>query len=261
MDDDQKKRYLIVGNWKMNLDINKAEKLFDQLCDDLSVENVDVVACPPVVFLEQMSLIAGGYANNIAVGVQNIHWEESGAFTGEVAVGMVEKWAKYVIVGHSERRHYFSETSNVINKKIKLALKYNLVPVLCVGEKRFFSSVDVAEIGVEMNEALSGLSADEVKKVVIAYEPVWAIGNGMSADPVYANRIIMGLRNWLKDEYSFEVAEQVRFLYGGSVDAKNAKKYLQQMQVDGLLIGGTSLKAKSFLRIIAQAGKLAKSIK
>jgi triosephosphate isomerase len=136
-----------------------------------------------------------------------------------------------------------------------------LVPVLCVGEKRFFSSVDVAEIGVEMNEALSGLPAEEVKKVVIAYEPVWAIGNGMSADPVYANRIIMGLRNWLKDEYSFEVAEQVRFLYGGSVDAKNAKKYLQQMQVDGLLIGGTSLKAKSFLRIIAQAGKLAKSKK
>lgn len=256
MNQTEPKRFLIVGNWKMNLDIKRAEKLLEQLCNGVEANQVQTVVCPSVAFLEQLSLLAGGYVDNVNIGVQNIHWEESGSFTGEVAVGMIDKWAKYVIVGHSERRHYFAETGVLINKKIKLALKHGLTPILCLGEKRFIASVDVAEIGVDMMECLNGLTEEEARAVVIAYEPVWAIGSGMSADPIYVNRIIMGLRNWLKDEYSFDMAERTRFLYGGSVNAKNAKKYLQQPQVNGLLIGGTSLKARSFLRIIANAEKL-----
>ena len=252
-----KKKFLIVGNWKMNTDLSVAEDLICDLADGLAETKNDVVVCPPAVFLEQCFLTADSKkVNNLQFGTQNIGWEKKGALTGEISIDMVEPWVKYVITGHSERRQYFAETSNIINKKIRLCLEKKITPILCVGEKRYASSQDVADIGRELSDSIEGLTKEELIKVVIAYEPVWAIGSGEAADAGYTGRIIAGLRGWIKDGYDFETAESIRFLYGGSVDHKNAVEYLSKDQVDGLLVGGASLKAKSFLKIVEMADKL-----
>lgn len=244
------KNYLFVANWKMNTDIIEAEELIDSIADGLKVGDDTVVLCPPACFLEQCSLILGTKkVQNVFLGAQNISWETKGAITGDISVEMIKNWVDYVIVGHSERRQYFSETNVQVNKKIKLALDENIKPVLCVGEKRLLSD-DITEVGRDLSECLAGLSISEARKVAIAYEPVWAIGTGEAANPSYVNRIIRDLRAWIKDEFGFEVAESIKFLYGGSVDEKNSLDYLKQEHVDGLLIGGASLKADKFLQIV-----------
>jgi len=252
------KNYLIVGNWKMHTDIGEAEDLVTGLAGAIDPDGVEVVICPPVVFLEQCSLLVQEKAaNKMSVGTQNISWEKEGAITGDIGINMVKDWARYVIVGHSERRKYFAETNNQIAQKLRLVIGARLTPVLCVGEKRFMTG-DVAEVGKEMMEGIKEMSPEAMKKLVIAYEPVWAIGTGQAASPEYANKVIGELRSWLKDEYSFDVAERVRFLYGGSVDGKNALSYLKQEQIDGLLIGTASTKIRVFSKIIKDAGKLSK---
>lgn len=251
------KQFLLVGNWKMNTDIAEAENLVEELAVKCCDTNQQVVVCPPVVFAEQCSLVvAEQKKSKLKLGAQNICWEESGAITGDISIKMIEQWVDFVIVGHSERRQFFTETSNIVNKKLKLCLKYNKTPILCVGEKRFSSSQDVADIGRELSDSISGITREELEKVVIAYEPVWAIGGGNAADSGYVGRIIAGLRSWIKDEYDFDVAEKVKMLYGGSVSEKNAGEYLKKDQVDGLLVGGASLKAKSFAKIVAIADKI-----
>jgi triosephosphate isomerase len=251
------KKYLLVGNWKMNTDISSAEDLAEEMAVACVDTEQEVVICPPVVFTEQCSLVLAEQKDaKLKLGVQNISWEEMGALTGDVSILMVKNWVEYVIVGHSERRQYFTETSNIVNKKLKLCLKYNKIPVLCVGEKRFSSSQDVADIGRELSDSIAGITREEMEKVVIAYEPVWAIGSGNAADPGYVGRIIAGLRSWIKDEYDFDTAEKVKMLYGGSVSEKNAREYLSKDQIDGLLVGGASLKAKSFAKIVGIADKI-----
>lgn len=241
---------LIIGNWKMNTDIAAAEKLVMDIDESLSDLQTKVVVCPPHVFLEQVYLIlAQNKDSSLSVGVQNISWEEEGAITGDISVEMVQEWVDYAIVGHSERRKYFAETNVLINKKIKLCLKHSIVPVLCVGETRLLTG-DVAELGRDLNEGLADLTVDELKKVVVAYEPIWAIGTGNPATPHYANKVMGNLRNWLKDEFGFDVAESIKILYGGSINEKNSKDFLKEEHIDGLLIGGASLNAKSFVKIV-----------
>jgi len=251
------KKFCIVGNWKMNTDVVEAENLIEEIVIGVAKTEQEVVVCPPHVFLEQSFLVKSDIKDcKLNIGAQNISWEEKGAITGDISIGMIKNWVEYVILGHSERRQYFAETGNIINKKIRLALKYKKTPILCVGEKKFTSSQDITDLGRELLDSIDGLTKDELKKVIIAYEPIWAIGTGNSADPGYANRVIAGLRAWIKDEYDFALAEKIKILYGGSVNVKNAKDYLQAEHVDGLLIGGASLKAKSFVKIVNDADKL-----
>ncbi|MFA4930442.1 MAG: triose-phosphate isomerase [Patescibacteria group bacterium] len=242
---------LIVGNWKMNTDVGTAEDLIMDISEGHIDDSLaEVVICPPHVFLEQLHLIlADNKDNQLKLGVQNLSWEETGAITGDISVLMVKDWAQYAIIGHSERRKYFAETNVLINKKIKLCLKYNLIPILCVGESRLLTG-DVVELGRDLNEGLVGLTQDELKRVVVAYEPIWAIGTGNPATPHYANKVMGNIRNWLKDEFGFDVAENIRILYGGSVDDKNAGDFLHEEHIDGLLVGGASLKAKTFVKIV-----------
>lgn len=244
------KNYLFVANWKMNTTVAEAEELIDGVVDGWEKEEDVVVLCPPACFLEQCSLVLDSKkVKNIFLGAQNVSWEQKGAITGDISVTMVKDWVDYAIVGHSERRQYFSETAVLINKKIKLCFECDINPVLCVGEKRLLSD-DITEIGRDLSECLAGLSIGEAKKISIAYEPVWAIGTGEPANPNYVNRVIRDLRAWVKDEFGFEVAESIKFLYGGSVDEKNSVDYLKQEHVDGLLIGGASLKKDKFLKIV-----------
>lgn len=251
-----KKQFLIVGNWKMNTDIVEAENLATNIAEALSEDDCQTVICPPAVFLEQVYLTVADYKlAKLGIGVQNISWEEKGAFTGDLSANMVKNWARYAIIGHSERRQYFAETNALINKKIKLALAADLIPILCIGEKRLLSN-DISELGRDLTEGMAGLSVEEAKKVVVAYEPVWAIGTGEAANPGYANKIMRELRTWLKDDYGFEVAESVKILYGGSVNEKNSNDYLKEEHIDGLLIGGASLKPEVFIKIIKQVQKI-----
>jgi len=250
-----KRKYLIVGNWKMNTDLDQAVELAGKIGKGLDRDDAQTVLCPPHVFIEQVfKAVKKVRKKNLAVGAQNISWEKKGAYTGDISIDMVKPWAKYAIIGHSERRHYFAETNALINTKIKLALTNKITPILCVGEKRFMSS-DLRDLGRDLIEGLDGLTKAEMKKVVVAYEPVWAIGTGKAALPNYVNKILKEMRLWLKDEKGFDVAEGVRMLYGGSVNSKNAKDYLQEEQVDGLLIGGASLKPGTFLRIVKAVPK------
>ncbi len=240
-----------MANWKMNTNIAEAEELVDKVASGLDSASEDIVVlCPPACYTEQCSLVLQtAKLKNLFLGVQNVSWETKGAITGDISVDMVADWVDYAIVGHSERRQYFSETNVQINKKIKLCLDRDIRPVLCVGEKRLLSD-DITEVGRDLSECMSGLSINEARKLAIAYEPVWAIGTGEAANANYVNRIIRDLRGWIKDEFGFEVAEAIKFLYGGSVNEKNARDYLQQEQVDGLLVGGASLQADKFLQIV-----------
>lgn len=239
----------------MNTDLDQAVDLAGEIGKGLDKEDAQTVICPPHVYIEQVfTAVKKSRRKNLAVGVQNISWEKKGAFTGDVSVEMVKPWVKYAIIGHSERRQYFAETNAMINTKIKLALANKVTPILCVGEKRFMSS-DLRDLGRDLIEGLDGLTKMEMKKVVVAYEPVWAIGSGKAALPNYVNKIIKEMRLWLKDEKGFDVAERVQIIYGGSVNSRNAKDYLAEEQVDGLLIGGASLKPGAFLRIVKAVAK------
>jgi len=245
-----KRSYLIVGNWKMNLTVGQAETLTDEIAQGMETDSVKTVICPPHVFIEQCALIVKESGQkNLQLGVQNISWERKGAYTGDISIDMVSDWVKYVLIGHSERRQYFAETNSLINAKVKLALANQIIPVLCVGEKRFMSA-DISDLGRDLMEGIAGLTAKEVSELVVAYEPVWAIGSDKAALPSYVNKVIKEMRWWIKDEVGFDAAEKVKILYGGSVNSKNAKDYLAEEQVDGLLIGGASLKASTFLKIV-----------
>lgn len=250
-----KRNYLIVGNWKMNTNISEAEDLAEYLAQNFEEEYCETVICPPVVFIEQCYLTIVDYKwKNLLLGVQNICWEEKGAITGDISANMVKPWVDYAIIGHSERRQYFAETNLQINKKIKLAIQNKIIPVLCVGEKGLLSD-NMVELGRDLKEGLAGLTIEEAAKLVIAYEPVWAIGSGNPANPTYANKTMRDIRNWLRDEYGFDISERIRIIYGGSVNANNALDYIKEEHVDGLLIGGVSLKGKDFLNIVEGASK------
>jgi len=253
------RRFLIAGNWKMNKGPSEAESLLVKLKEEVPEipESVDVLVCPPYTSITAANKTLQGYDAHI--GAQNMHFEDSGAFTGEISPGMLQEvGCTYVILGHSERRQYFAETDELVNKKATKALAEDLKPVICVGEsldqRKEGNHVDIVRKQVE--KALNGITEQEVTDVVVAYEPIWAIGTGETASPEQAQEMHADIRSVLSDLFSDEAADQIQILYGGSMKPHNADELLNQPDVDGGLIGGASLKGDSFAAIIRIAESL-----
>jgi triosephosphate isomerase len=248
---------IIAGNWKLNKTPHEAILLVSELKREIvDVEGVDIVLCPPFTALAD---VADALTDtNIALGAQNVFWEDAGAFTGEISAPMLKDLGvTYVIIGHSERRQYFHETNETVNKRLRAALKHGLVPIVCVGEnlaqRESNKTFDVIKDHCE--GSLSGLSAEEMGKVVLAYEPVWAIGTGKTATPQQAQEVHVFIRQLLGKMFGEETAGSVRIQYGGSVTPDNVVSLMAQADIDGALVGGASLKAPSFAAIVKGAIK------
>lgn len=243
---------IIAGNWKLNNTEKQTVELVTALRNELvDVQGVDIVICPVFTFLTvvQDMLID----SDIAVGAQNLYWEDSGAFTGEVSAPLLKDvGVTYVIIGHSERRQFFGETNQTVNKKIRAALKHELTPIVCVGEvlaqREADQTFDVIRSQIE--ESLAGFSAAEARKMIVAYEPVWAIGTGKTATPRQAQDVHKFIRDLLTELYDEKTAADVRIQYGGSVKPDNIAELISQPDIDGALVGGASLKADSFTQIV-----------
>jgi triosephosphate isomerase len=230
----------VAGNWKMFKTVAEARQLVSELVPGLqAVRGVEKVLCPPFTALLTVSALLEGV--DIGVGAQNMHWEDSGAYTGEVAPGMVAEICRYVIIGHSERRAYFGETDETVNRKIKAAIRHGLIPIVCVGETldENEAGLTAAVVSRQVREGLKGLSLDGYAQLVIAYEPVWAIGTGRAATAEGANRVIGEvIRPALNELFNRRAGQEVRVLYGGSVKADLALEFFQQTEIDGALVGG-----------------------
>jgi triosephosphate isomerase len=246
----------IAGNWKMNTTASEAEALLKSLMESLSeIEDVDVAVCPPFPYLMLASRLLEG--SRIRLGAQNMSWEKKGAFTGEVSPEMLrDAGCEFVILGHSERRHIFGETDEVIHRKIQLALEVGLYPIFCVGETLEEREGGKTERVVEdqIEECLGGISGSDMNHMTIAYEPVWAIGTGKTATPEQAQEVHRLIRVWLEGHFNRDIAGAVRIQYGGSVKQENARALLEQSDIDGALVGGASLKAPDFTAIV-EAGR------
>lgn len=244
------RRPLIAGNWKMNKTLSAGAELVKDLIPLVKdVQDVEIAICPPTVNLYLLKMIIEG--TNIALGAQNMYWEDSGAFTGETSPVMLRELCQYIIIGHSERRQYFGETDQMLNHKVKAALTHDLIPIICVGETLEEKEAKQTEKVCERQvlAALEGLTQEDVARVVIAYEPIWAIGTGRSATSLDANETIGYIRQVISAEFS-EAADKIRILYGGSVKPNNITEYMQQSHIDGALVGGASLNAESFAAIV-----------
>lgn len=250
------RKAIIAGNWKMNKTATEAAELIDALIPAVKDADCEVVICTP--FTSLVTAVEKCKGTNIHVGAENVHFEKSGAFTGEISADMlVDLGVEYVITGHSERRQYFAETDETVNKRTKAALEAGLKVIVCVGESLAQREQGVTEELVRMQTkiALGGVSAEEMKHVVIAYEPVWAIGTGRTATADQAQEVCAAIRKVLGELYGEEVAEATTVQYGGSMNAGNADELLSKKDVDGGLIGGASLKADAFGAIVAAASK------
>ncbi len=255
------RRPLIAGNWKMYKTITETRHLVSELVPGLqAVNGVEKAICPPFTALLAASALLEG--TDIRLGAQNMHWESSGAYTGEISPMMLAELCHYVIIGHSERRTYFGETDETVNLKIRAALKQSLTPIFCVGETlRENEAGRTAEVvSRQVREGLKGvdlmLSGDFETELVIAYEPVWAIGTGKAATSEGANMVIKDIiRPALAEQYGVDLAQAVRVLYGGSVKAENAHEFFHAPDIDGALVGGASLKSADFIRIVQAAAK------
>lgn len=246
---------LIAGNWKMNKTVAEARHLVSELVPGLqALTAVDKVLCPPFTALLAVSALLEG--TEIGMGAQNMFWEVSGAYTGEVSPAMLAELCKYVILGHSERRTYFSETDATVNWKAKSALSYNLVPIVCVGEtlSEYEAKQTDSIVYRQVKLGLDGIDIADGKAIVIAYEPVWAIGTGRSATPEGANSVIARvIRPALSELFGERIAQDMRVLYGGSVKGDNSAEFFTQPDIDGALVGGASLKASDFIQIVQAA--------
>lgn len=246
---------IIAGNWKMHKTIAGAVILAHEIRNAvIDIDEVEVVLCPPFIAMAAVEDVTTG--TKIGVGAQNMHWEDQGAFTGEVSPLMLKGWCEYVILGHSERRQYFGETDEGVNKKVKAALKHHIGPIVCVGEnlEQNEAGETAAFVGGQVKAAFAGLSAEEARRVVVAYEPIWAIGTGKNAEPADANRIIgLNIRGTLAELYNEDVAQQIRIQYGGSVKPDNIEAFMAQPDIDGALVGGASLEADSFVALVKGA--------
>lgn len=235
----------------MNKTPAETRELINELKPLVQDAEVDVVVCPPFVCLAAAAEALKG--SNIALGAQNMHFEEKGAYTGEIAPNMLkELGVEYVIIGHSERRQYFGETDESVNKKVTVALAHGLNPIMCVGETLEEREKGITEKVVEKQtrEGLKGLEGQDVQRVVIAYEPVWAIGTGKTATSDQANEVIAFIRGIVSDMFGKDVAEKIRIQYGGSMNPKNASELMAMPDIDGGLIGGASLKAEDFAKVV-----------
>jgi len=245
------RKAIMAGNWKMNNTIEEAVKLVEELKPLVKDSKCDVVVCPTFVCLQAVLKAAEG--SNIKVGAQNMYFEENGAFTGEVAPRMLESMGvHFVIIGHSERRQFFNETDETVNKKLKAAFLHNIAPILCVGESLEQRESNLTEeiIGKQIKLDLQGLTEDQAQKLVIAYEPIWAIGTGKTATAFQANETIAFIRSVVNSLYGSVVAEKVRMQYGGSVKPSTVSEQMAQSDIDGALVGGASLKASDFEGIV-----------
>ena len=246
---------LIAGNWKMNTTIAEASALVEAMKERLDIiEGVEKVICPPFISLASIKQLLQG--SSIKLGAQNMYFEEKGAYTGEVSPLMLSGICEFVILGHSERRQYFGETDEVVNKKVHAALKAGLTPILCLGEKLEEMEARKSEEVVtrQVNGALKGIESPQ--GLVIAYEPIWAIGTGRAATPEEANITIAIIRKTLSQLYGGGIALETRILYGGSVTADNIFEFVIQPEIDGALVGGASLKAEEFLSIVEQSAAI-----
>ena len=245
------RKKIIAGNWKMNYSVNKADEFVNQIKDSINTDEVDVVLCPNFVSLERVEALIDG--TNIHLGAQNVYFEDKGAYTGETSVDMLTAVnVKYCIVGHSERRQYFGETDEIVNKKAIKLLERDISPIICVGEtlEERDSSKHFDVVEIQITKALKDIDKEAMKrKVVIAYEPIWAIGTGVTATTEQANEMCKFIRSIIAKLYTQGVAELVRIQYGGSVKPNNAKDILEASDIDGALVGGASL-TNDFVAIV-----------
>ncbi|WLR41422.1 triose-phosphate isomerase [Bacillus carboniphilus] len=245
---------IIAGNWKMNKTLGEATSFIEEIKASIpSSEEIDTVVCSPALFLER--LVAASEGTEVKIGAQNMHFENSGAFTGEISpVALNDLGVEYVIIGHSERREMFAETDGTVNKKTKAAFDHGLTPIVCVGEtlEERESSKTNQIVGNQVKLALEGLSEEQAKAVVVAYEPIWAIGTGKSSSSSDANEVCGHIRQILSDMFSPSIAEEIRIQYGGSVKPANIKEYMSESHIDGALVGGASLEPQSFLQLLEE---------
>ena len=246
------RKSVIAGNWKMNKSIKEAIELVNSLKRELiDIQEVEIIVCPVYTVLSDISDLL--IDSNIFLGAQNVYWESQGAFTGEISPAMLkDAGCKYVIIGHSERRKYFNESDQTVNKRIKAAQGSGLIPIFCVGEtleeREADKTIDVVKR--QLIGGLEGLEKDALLNLIIAYEPVWAIGTGKTATSSQAQEVHSFIRSWLAEFCSEEVAESLRILYGGSVKPANIGELMQQVDIDGALVGGASLDSSSFVEIV-----------
>jgi triosephosphate isomerase len=248
------RKSFIAGNWKMNTDVHSSVKLAEGVvsgCKDIAGSKVDVAVCPPFVYLQQVGKAL--QSSHIGLGSQDIYFEQKGAFTGEISAAMLKDvGCTYALCGHSERRHVIGETDELINKKVHAAILGGLLPILCVGElldERKANKTDEV-VTRQMKKGLAGLIAEKMSAVTIAYEPVWAIGTGLTATPQQAQEVHALIRKLVAQMYDRKIADAIRIQYGGSVKPDNAGELMSQEDVDGLLVGGASLKTEDFVAIV-----------
>jgi triosephosphate isomerase len=247
----------VAGNWKMNKTVAEARALVSEMTPALrAVKGVEKVLCPPFMALVPVAALLQG--TDIGLGAQDLYWEAKGAFTGQVSPGMVAEFCQYAIIGHSERRAYFGETDETVNKKIVAAFSAGLTPIVCIGEtlSEYESGRTAEVVSLQIRAGLKALPADLAPKLVVAYEPVWAIGTGRASTAVDANVVIRDhIRKPLAEMFGVETAQSIRILYGGSVTPANAAEFFGQTDIDGALVGGASLKLEDFVRITQAAVK------
>jgi triosephosphate isomerase len=246
---------MIAGNWKMNTTLREATQLVKEMLPELDrIDNVDKVICPPFVSLAAVRELIEG--SSIKLGAQNIYYEEKGAYTGEISPPMLADLCEFVIIGHSERRQYFNETGEIVNKKIAAALKVGLKPILCIGERLEENEAGRTEevVTEQLRSSLAGI--DSLSNLIVAYEPVWAIGTGKAATGEQANETIGLIRHNVAELYNERTARDIRILYGGSVTAANTAEFMNQPEIDGALVGGASLKAAEFSSIVRQTSEI-----
>ena len=249
-----KRKPMIAGNWKMHMTTQEARDLVSgilQQTKDVNPESVDILVAPPYTALMAVAELLNG--TPVLLAGQNMHWEEKGAFTGEISPVMLkEVGCSHVIIGHSERRQYFGETNETVNKKLHAAFSHGLTPILCVGEslEQREANQTFTIIEEELKEGLNGLTTKQVRSMILAYEPIWAIGTGKTASPEQAEEVHAFIRGWLRKQVEEEAAEEIRILYGGSVKPENIEGLMAMENIDGGLVGGASLKADSFSQIV-----------
>ena len=249
------RRPLIAGNWKMNTTVDEAVVLVKDMLSELNaISNIDRVLCPPFISLQQVSEIVND--TSVAVGAQNMYFKERGAFTGEISPLMLKGLCKYVILGHSERRQFFGETDDIVNEKLKAALAIGLLPIFCIGESLHENEAGKTRdvLAGQINGGLKEIAAN--KDIVIAYEPIWAIGTGKASTGNQAGRTIEFIRDTLASIWNNEISQSVRILYGGSVTAANIPEFIREPHIDGALVGGASLKAADFIEIVRQTAAI-----
>ncbi len=242
----------VAGNWKMNKTVAEGRELVAAMLAPLrGIAGVEKVLCPPFTSLPSVSAALAG--TDVGVGAQNMHWEEKGAFTGELAPSMVKEFCGYVILGHSERRAYFGETDEGVNRKVHAAMKADLTPIVCVGEtlEQYEAGLTAEVVARQMKAGLANIESAVASRIVVAYEPVWAIGTGKASSGENANGVVRQvIRSALSDLFDDTIAQAVRVLYGGSVTASNAPEFFSQPEIDGALVGGASLKPDEFVAIV-----------